>query len=170
MRQSTLKLGAFIIIGLCVSGCASNRRDGPPELPPERKQALYDRLVTQWDYNQDDTITCADVTTVRTRLFDTLDTNKDGFLYPAEYRFAQFDDKSFLFFPFAKVDSDESSSISFTEFKDIPHSEFGGYDSNRDCIVTIDEAAAALRRFSQRPSRDKQADRKDVEVLDLPDY
>lgn len=154
MNHPMIRFPVTIALALCITACASNRRPERPELSPERKQGLYERILNKWDINRDQAVTCDDVIAVRKALFSTLDTDNNEVLSPREYRFAQFEDKSFLFYSFDKVNTTDDTDINFTEFSNVPHSEFAGIDRNKDCTVTVDEAAEALRdEFRERRGR-----------------
>lgn len=135
---------------LVVAGCAS-REPERPQLSPERKQELYERFVLRHDVNLDRVVTCEDIAISRTRLFTSLDVDGDGSLAASEYRLAPFEDKSFVFYPFEKVDTDTSVLVSKAEFAAVPDSQFGRFDRNRDCTVSVEEAAEATRdQFEER--------------------
>jgi len=155
MHHPILRLSVTITIALCMTACASNRRPERPEVSPERKQSLYSRMIDKWDINRDGIVTCDDVAAVRRALFSTLDTDDNEVLSPKEYRFAQFEDKSFLFYPYEKANTRNTNDIDFAEFSAVPHTEFAGIDRNKDCTVSVDEAAYALRdEFRERRGRD----------------
>lgn len=133
------------VVALSVAACASRKGPDRPELSPERKQDLYSRALGKWDINNDNVINCDDINILRTELFATLDTDGNGKLTPQEYRYAQFDDKSYQFYTYSAVNKNNSDGIDFAEFAAIRHSEFAGLDRDRSCIVTVEEAAEALR-------------------------
>ena len=132
---------------LFLSACAGGSDRGPkrPELTPERKAELYERFVRRWDLNADDQVTCVDVKLQRRALFSVLDTDPDEQLTSGEYRYAKFEDKSFLFHLFSDVDTDSSGAISLNELDAVKHSQFESLDKNGDCIVSELEAEAEAR-------------------------
>lgn len=108
-------------------------------------EQIYARFVERWDYNSDGFATCDDVRIQRARLFKLLDEDKDDFLTSREYRYAKFEDKSFLFFPIDRVDSDTSTSVDVEEFVAVPHSEFLNIDQDGNCEISQREAMTAMR-------------------------
>ena len=171
MRHSSkIRLTATILLSLSLVACATNKRRERSEMPPERKQDLYERMITRWDVNHDGAATCADVVAMREELFIRLDTNNDKTLSPQEYRFAQFEDKSFLFYPYDTINTDDTAAISFAEFSAVPHSEFSGMDRDKNCTVSVDEAAESLRnQFRNRGDREGSRRRPAPKQEPLPD-
>lgn len=149
---------ALTIISV-LSACASDRRDKRerPELSSERKAELYERFVRRWDLNADDQVTCVDVNLQRQALFSVLDKDSDTQLTSGEYRYAKFEDKSFLFHLFTDVDVNSSGTISFEELNGVTHSQFTSLDKNGDCLVSELEAEAEARERArdgrERPGR-----------------
>lgn len=145
---------AFTTLSL-LAGCANNRgeRRERPELSPERKAEMYERFVRRWDLNADNQVTCLDVTLQRRALFSVLDKNYDEQLAPNEYRFAKFEDKSFLFYLFTEVDKDTSGAVSLRELDSVTHSEFASLDKDGDCVISELEAEV--------DSRNRARDRRD---------
>jgi len=137
---------ALITLSL-LAGCANNRDDRRkrPELSPERKAELYERFVRRWDLNADGQVTCVDVNLQRRALFSVLDKNADEKLTSGEYRYAKFEDKSFLFHLFTDVDTNTDGTISLMELDGVTHSQFTSLDKNGDCIVSELEAEAEAR-------------------------
>jgi len=114
-------------------------------MDPERLEQIYSRFVERWDYNEDGQATCEDIAVKRSRLFQRLDEDKDGALSSGEYRYAKFEDKSFLFFPYDRVDMDSSTTIDVEEFVAVSHSEFLNIDKDKDCTINRQEAMMAMR-------------------------
>lgn len=145
---------------LCLAACAG-RDDGRPkrpELTPERKAELYERFTVRWDFNGDGLVSCADVEFQREQLFTLLDTDTDDQLASGEYRYAKFEDKSFLFHLFTDVDTDSSGSISRVELNRVQHSQFASLDKDANCLVDEEEAAIAARERA-REARGEGANR-----------
>lgn len=131
-----------------LSACASNKRPERPEREgrdPGRIEHLYNQFVARWDYNEDGVATCDDIRVKRARLFRLLDEDKDDFLSSREYRYAKFEDKSFLFFPMDRVDSNTSASVDVEEFVAVPHSEFLNMDEDGNCEISQNEAITTMR-------------------------
>jgi hypothetical protein len=114
-------------------------------MDPARMEQVYTRFVERWDYNEDGMATCDDVAVQRSRLFKRIDDDKDGLLESGEFRYAKFEDKSFLFFPFDRVDADATGGIDVDEFVAVSHSEFLNIDKNHDCTISQREAMMAMR-------------------------
>lgn len=154
--MTRLKRAAALSLVACVAltACAGSHNRGPkrPELSPERKAELYERFVVRWDENGDGGVSCADIEIRRDALFTELDTDTDNLLASVEYRYAKFEDKSFLFHLFADVDSDASGSISRDELHSVSDSLFASLDKDGNCIVSREEAATA----AQKQARDER--------------
>lgn len=117
------------------------------------------RFMDHWDQNGDGQVTCADVNLQRARLFAQLDVDENEELASGEYRYAKFEDKSFLFHLFTDVDTDKSGAVNLEELQSVIHSQFASMDRDGDCFVTNEEAAAAMRERarevrSEREGRD----------------
>lgn len=144
-----IKLSHTLLISaaaIMLTACSSKKL-GPLEKPmtPEMIANFYDRTLVQWDHNQDNTLTCDDVKTARTGLFQELDTNGNKSLGQTEYRRAQFEDKSFMFFRFDQLDSNADGIVSIAEFNSVSDSNFRAMDKNEDCNVSALEAAEFMR-------------------------
>lgn len=146
-----ITVGACLILAACAGKPDRPRRSGPPQMEldeearAEQSQQVYRRFVERWDYNQDGEATCDDISLQRSRLFRMLDEDKDGRLTSGEYRHAKFEDKSFLFFDFLRVDMNGTNSIEPEELVAVPHSQFLNADSDGDCYISPDEAIAMAR-------------------------
>lgn len=147
MKNSATTIALALISVCLLAGCANNRDDRRevPKLSPERKAQLYDRFVRRWDMNADKQVTCEDVNLQRRALFAVLDTDSDQQLTPSEYRYVNFEDKSFLFHPFAEVDTDKSGAIILSELNDVKHSQFVSLDKDGDCAISKIEAEVEAR-------------------------
>jgi len=131
------------LIGACASKRGHERQR--PQMKPERIERLYAQFVTHWDFNRDKQITCDDINLQRTQLFARLDIDNNGELGSGEYRFAKFEDKSFMFFALDQIDTNASSTITIKEFTAVSHSEFLSIDKNHDCLISKEEAMASKR-------------------------
>lgn len=130
--------------------CASNKGPERPEkrqMDPERMERLYNQFVERWDYNEDGMATCDDISVQRARLFKRLDTDESGALTSGEYRYAKFEDKSFMFFALDRVDTNASAEVDLEEFVAVSHSEFLNLDKDGNCAISQREAIAALREL-----------------------
>ncbi|MCJ9427601.1 hypothetical protein [Kordiimonas marina] len=150
--RARLSLTVLLVASSFLSACGGgpNRggpdaRDHQPPIPPERMQQLYHQMIDRWDYDGDGKATCQDMDLQRQRLFKLLDKNKDGVLGPTEYRLAKFEDKTFMFYGFLRVDADSSGTISLAELSKIPHSQFNAADKDHNCEISEPEAIEALR-------------------------
>jgi len=159
-NKKTTALLALATICL-LAGCASNRGDRRerPEPSPERKTEIYQRFLTLQDINGDGEVTCADVQRERALLFGLLDVDDNKSLISSEYRYAKFEDKSFLFHAFADVDTDLSGSISLAELSAVSDSQFTAADQDANCIISKEEAVIAARdHFQGKPGSKKRPD------------
>lgn len=137
IRLVTTTIASCLIIGAC-----SKKVPDPVEtIPAEHVERALTRLVTKWDYNDDGRATCEDVDVLRRQQFVKLDTNRDNRLSNREYRAANFEDKSFVFHDFTKLDANESGIIEPTEFIAVSHSEFRGLDKDDNCVIEYRDAA-----------------------------
>ncbi|SDE50380.1 hypothetical protein [Kordiimonas lacus] len=142
--------GAAFGLGACASG-PDRGRGGPPQMDmnpeahAERVQQVYRQYVERWDYNGDGEATCEDINVQRSRLFRVLDENKDGKLVSGEYRHAKFEDKSFMFFDFLRVDTNGTAAVELEELVAVPHSQFLNADNDGDCYISPPEAMAMMR-------------------------
>jgi len=144
-----------------LAGCASNRGDRRerPEPSPERKTEIYQRFLTLQDTDGDGSVTCADVQRERVLLFSLIDSDDSKNLIRSEYRYAKFEDKSFLFHTFTDVDTDTSGGISLAELSAVSDSQFTAADQDADCVVSKEEAViAAQDQFQSKPGSNKQPD------------
>ena len=136
---------------LLLTACASKRPDdrhGPPQGPamdPARMEEMVRLYTERWDYNNDGAATCDDINVARSRLFRLLDEDKDGQLTSGEYRHAKFEDKSFLFFDFLRIDTNGDGAVSVDELVAVPNSQFMAADKDHDCRISPNEAMASMR-------------------------
>ena len=158
----TKSFSLTLILTLSLSACAGRDR-GPerPVLSPERRAELAERFTRQWDHDRDGVVTCADLAFERAVLFTLLDTDNNEELASAEYRYAKFEDKSFLFHLFDDVDTDHSGAISLQELQNVSHSQFASVDRDGNCIVSEEEAVEAAREQARtrREGGDRQGGR-----------
>ena len=151
-----------VILLICttalVSACASNKRQGQPRrhMDPVRMERVYIQFVERWDFNEDGVATCDDIGVQRSRLFNQLDGDKNGELTRSEYRYAKFEDKSFLFFPIDRVDTNASATVNVDEFVAVFHSEFLNIDQDHDCQISQREAVVAMRAIQGGETGDKK--------------
>ncbi len=144
-----------------LAGCAGNRSDRRerPEPSPERKAEIYQRFLTLQDTNGDGEVTCADIQRERVLLFGLLDADDSKSLIRSEYRYAKFEDKSFLFHAFPDVDTDISGGISLAELSAVSDSQFTAADKDANCIISKEEAVAAAQdHFQSKPGSKKRPD------------
>lgn len=136
---------------LILAACAGSQKGpggrggAPREIPSERKAELMGRFLVRWDHDRDGSVTCDDVAFERGKLFTLLDTDGDDLLVSGEYRYAQFEDKSFMFHLFTDVDADSSGTVSRDELTGVVHSQFAGLDRDGDCFVSEEEMLTAAR-------------------------
>jgi hypothetical protein len=116
-----------------------------PDARQERMEIIHRQFVDRWDYDQDGAATCDDIKTQRSRLFRQLDEDKDGTLTSGEYRHAKFEDKSFMFFDFLRVDTNANGTVELEEMTEVPHSQFLSADKDGDCYISAPEAMATVR-------------------------
>lgn len=143
-----LPLATLLLASSLVAACGGHRgpeRREPAPVDPAKMEQMYYEFVARWDYNEDGVASCDDMALQRSRLFRLLDTDKDGFLSTGEYRYAQFEDKSFMFYDFLRVDKNSSGTITIEELNEVPHSQFQAADKDHDCTISREEAMMALR-------------------------
>ncbi|MFC4347891.1 hypothetical protein ACFO5Q_08555 [Kordiimonas lipolytica] len=134
--------------------------DGPPQMDmnpeahAERVEQVYRLYVERWDYNGDGEATCDDINVQRSRLFRMLDQNKDGKLVSGEYRHAKFEDKSFMFFDFLRVDTNGTGAVELEEMEAVPHSQFLNADGDGNCTISPHEAMAMVRHTQMSGGKD----------------
>jgi len=116
-------------------------------MDPQRMEHIYLQFVERWDYNQDGLATCDDLTVKRSRLFKRLDADKSGDLTSGEFRYAKFEDKSFMFFPLDRVDTNASATIEVDEFVAVSDSSFLHTDKDKNCVISRQEAMIAAREL-----------------------
>lgn len=163
MKPSFTTVFSAILTASMVGACAGPGGKGPgrggpgqrpehrPEMTPERKAEMFERFTMRWDHDGDGSVTCADVAFERAQLFARLDADKNDGLASGEYRFAKFEDKSFMFHLFSDVDADRSGEISLDELKSATHSRFNSIDRDGNCIVTPEETAAQAGKRLRGP-------------------
>jgi len=148
-----MKIKSLVLIGCAaalVSACASNEKHDHPEqhqMDPQRMEHIYLQFVERWDYNEDGQATCDDVAVKRSRLFKRLDEDKSGDLTSGEFRYAKFEDKSFMFFPLDRVDTNASATIDVDEFVAVSNSSFLHADKDKNCVISEQEAMIAVREL-----------------------
>lgn len=144
-----MKTKSLIILcaaAVTLGACASNK--GPerhPQVDKQRMARLYNTFISRWDFNEDGSATCDDISTQRSRLFRRLDEDQNGQLTSREYRHARFEDKSFMFFTVDRVDTNSNTTIDADEFVAVPHSQFLNMDQDNDCFIDQHEALTAMR-------------------------
>lgn len=134
----------FTACSLALIACTKKQPDPVETIPTERINQALKRLVTKWDYNNDGQATCADITVLRRQQFSKLDADVNNRLSQKEYRTANFEDKSFVFHDFAKLDEDVSGMIELGEFVAVSHSEFRGLDKDNNCTLGQRDAAYSI--------------------------
>lgn len=155
------KFATAIITSVLIAACAGPGGGRPdrqerPEPSPERRAEMRDRFLTQWDKNSDDQLTCEDIALERKALFITLDEDGSETLTSGEFRYAKFEDKSFLFHLFSEVDTDRSGDISVAEMQAVTHSQFEGMDKDGDCLVNDQEIMLAMRDLIRSERAERQ--------------
>lgn len=150
---------------LSISACASHgpdRHKGPrmemdPAKMEARREEMQTRFLAKWDYDEDGLVTCDDIALKRSRLFRQLDSDNDGFLTSGEYRYAKFEDKTFLFYDFLTTNKNGDGGVDVDEFVAVPHSAFQRMDADSDCIVSPHEMMAAMHETKMGdPDRDRR--------------
>lgn len=156
-----------ILTVLLLSACAGSDRGRPdrrerPEPSPEQRAEMLDRFLVKWDKNNDRQLTCEDIALERKALFVLLDEDGDETLSSGEFRYAKFEDKSFMFHLFSEVDNDRSGNVSLTELQAVIHSQFEGMDRDGDCLINEDEMMLALREQmrTERANREGEEGRR----------
>lgn len=160
-KSLVLILGASLTLGACANkgprGPERNRPDMDPEARTERMEHIYKQFVSRWDYNEDGMASCDDIKTQRSRLFKQLDDDKDGTLTSGEYKYAKFEDKSFMFFDFLRVDKNASGVIELDELTEVPHSQFLHADKDGNCTISPPEAMAIVRETMMGSGDERRA-------------
>ncbi len=135
-------------------------------MDPGRMEQMVSRYIERWDYNNDGAATCDDINVSRSRLFRLLDEDKDGLLASGEYRHAKFEDKSFLFFDFIRVDANGDSRVSVEELVAVPNSQFLAADKDHDCRISPQEAVGAMHdmQMGKRPADPGKASKRGERV------
>jgi len=161
--MNTKKTTALLVLATAfvLAGCASNRGDRRerPEPSPERKTEIYQRFLTLQDIDGDGEVTCADIQRERALLFGLLDVDDSKSLIRSEYRYAKFEDKSFMFHAFLDVDTDISGGISLAELSAVSDSQFTAADQDANCIISKEEAVTAAQdHFQGKPGSKREPD------------
>lgn len=142
-----LKLRPIMIVtafGLVLGACAKQPQDPIEAIPADHIDKALTRLIARWDHNNDGQATCADIAVLRRQQFAKLDLNDNHRLDQREYRSVNFEDKSFVFHEFNKLDKDVSGMIELGEFVAVSHSEFRGLDKDNDCTLGNRDAAYSI--------------------------
>lgn len=137
----------FFILTACIlalAACTKKKPDPVESIPHEKIERALERLIAQWDYDNDGAATCADIRILRRTQFKKLDANLNNRLSEAEYRAVNFEDKSFVFYEFKMLDLDASNFIDLNEFTAVSHSEFRGLDKDNDCTLGMRDAAYSI--------------------------
>ncbi|WP_417450538.1 hypothetical protein [Kordiimonas sp.] len=146
--SAALLLTAAMLLASCASSRSDKQQRHPQidkDMDPARMEAIVSQYIDRWDYNNDGAATCEDINVSRSRLFRLLDEDKNAVLTSGEYRHAKFEDKSFLFFYFIRIDSNGDGAVSLDEVIAVPHSQFMAVDKNADCSISPQEAMASMR-------------------------
>ena len=138
------RLATLVILSSLVTACGGNKQE-LPVLTPQQENAAMVRFLERYDTNRDGEITCEDATLKRAKEFDEIDKDGNGQLDAGEYRYAKFQDRSFLYIELSDVDTDQSLTVSQPEFTAIPDGEYVAIDRNRDCITTRPEIILAAQ-------------------------
>lgn len=142
-----LKMHSSLVIALCglaIAACSKKQIDPVETIPADRISKAHKRLIAQWDHNNDGQATCADIAVLRRQQFQKLDLDSNQYLNEKEYRLVNFEDKSFVFHDFKKLDIDVSGAIDLSEFVAVSHSEFRGLDKDNNCTIGIRDAAYSI--------------------------
>jgi len=143
--------GAAALLSACAQKGPERMARGGQQMDPEqraeRMERVYTEFVARWDYNGDGKASCDDINLQRSRLFRLLDEDRDGALTSGEYRHAKFEDKSFMFFDFLRVDADGAGGVDVDELAGVPHSQFLNADKDGNCIINRQEAIAMVREI-----------------------
>jgi Ca2+-binding EF-hand superfamily protein len=92
-----------------------------------------------WDANHDGIFTCDEWKQYATRLFNTADANRDGFLDAKEFETLKRSDPSFKNAEPSYFDDNHDGRVARAEFIDKKSPLFARYDRNNDCRVTAEE-------------------------------
>jgi Ca2+-binding EF-hand superfamily protein len=102
-----------------------------------------------WDRNRDGIVTCDEWRAYASELFDSADTNHDGFVDATEYPKIVGTDRMFQTVDLRYYDADHDGKLSRTEFVDKPNRAFALLDQSNQCKLNADQVAGARAHTEQ---------------------
>jgi hypothetical protein len=102
-----------------------------------------------WDRNKDGIVTCDEWRAYASELFDSADTNHDGFVDATEYPKIVGTDRMFQTVDLRYYDADHDGKLSRTEFVDKPNRAFALLDQSNQCKLNADQVAGARAHTEQ---------------------
>lgn len=102
-----------------------------------------------WDRNRDGIVTCDEWKAYASELFDSADTNRDGFLDRSEYSKIISTDRMFETADFSYYDANGDGKVARTEFVDKPNRAFALLDKNNECKLSASQVAGARAHSEQ---------------------
>lgn len=155
MKAKPILILAGLILVFALGACGPKRRnfdDPPPELTPEMRDQVQQRLDFH-DLNKDGAVTCGDVAFRRAEIFALVDEDETSSLDSKEYMDLRWHDKLYVLLELANDDLDKNGLVSLEELQVRRDPFFGRVDTDRDCIITVDEYRMELRTTEQERFR-----------------
>jgi Ca2+-binding EF-hand superfamily protein len=109
------------------------------------------RSSSVWDANHDGMLTCDEWRQLVTRLFNTADVNRDGFLDASEFAALKRSSPVFAQADLGYFDDNRDGRLSRAEFVDKKSPLFARHDRNGDCRITPEELRGGGSRASGGP-------------------
>jgi len=138
-------LACAAVLAAGMAGCSSSSpslfsglSDGPSE--PDR---VFLIAAGNWDRNKDGVVTCDEWKAYATELFDGADTERKGYLVPADWAKITAIDKMFVTIDFKYYDKNGDGKVDRAEFVDRPNRAFELADRDHDCDLTTVELTGA---------------------------
>jgi len=102
-----------------------------------------------WDRNRDGVVTCDEWKAYAGELFDSADTNHDGFVERTEYGSIVSTDRMFQTVDLSYYDANGDGKIDRHEFVDKPNRAFALLDKNNECKLNSSQVAGARANTEQ---------------------
>jgi Ca2+-binding EF-hand superfamily protein len=149
MKNNNMPLHSFArraapaaALALLLAACSSTQ--GLPDV-----DRVFLSAAGNWDRNRDGVVTCDEWKAYAAELFDSADSNRDGFLDRTEYAKVVSTDRMFETVDLSYYDADKDGKASRAEFIEKPNRAFALLDKSNECKLTANQVAGARAHSEQ---------------------